>query len=100
MSSHPRFDVGPILNQELHQVPENCTAEELGATLATKGAHLVSCLNTAGRRLLLLPSFQGGNIAAVCCLYSGLQLLDTLMTLSEKLAQKREQRRTGETFGT
>ncbi|XP_076588275.1 methionyl-tRNA formyltransferase, mitochondrial [Chaetodon auriga] len=60
-----RFDVGPILNQELHQVPENCTADELGATLATKGAHL---------------------------------LIDTLATLSERLAHKREQRRTGETF--
>lgn len=36
-----RFDVGPILNQELHQVPDNCTADELGAALATKGAHLL-----------------------------------------------------------
>ncbi|KAM9317542.1 methionyl-tRNA formyltransferase, mitochondrial isoform 2-T2 [Pholidichthys leucotaenia] len=36
-----RFDVGPILNQELHQVPENCTADELGAALATKGARLL-----------------------------------------------------------
>lgn len=42
-SLHPRFDVGPILNQELHQVPEKCTADELGAVLAIKGAHLVSC---------------------------------------------------------
>ncbi|KAM6950905.1 methionyl-tRNA formyltransferase, mitochondrial [Lycodopsis pacificus] len=60
-----RFDVGPILNQELHQVPENCTADELGAALATKGAHL---------------------------------LIDTFMTLSERLAHKREQRQTGVTF--
>ncbi|XP_028257568.1 methionyl-tRNA formyltransferase, mitochondrial [Parambassis ranga] len=36
-----RFDVGPILNQELHQVPQNCTAEELGALLSTKGARLL-----------------------------------------------------------
>ncbi|XP_028439480.1 methionyl-tRNA formyltransferase, mitochondrial [Perca flavescens] len=60
-----RFDVGPILHQELHQVPENCTAEELGASLATKGAHL---------------------------------LIDTLMTLPERLAHKREQKQTGATF--
>ncbi|XP_031142788.1 methionyl-tRNA formyltransferase, mitochondrial isoform X3 [Sander lucioperca] len=60
-----RFDVGPILHQELHQVPENCTAEELGAALATKGAHL---------------------------------LIDTLMTLPERLAHKREQKQTGATF--
>lgn len=43
ISSLLRFDVGPIVNQELHQVPEKCTADELGAALATKGAHLVSC---------------------------------------------------------
>ncbi|XP_037608269.1 methionyl-tRNA formyltransferase, mitochondrial [Sebastes umbrosus] len=60
-----RFDVGPILNQELHQVPENCTADELGAALATKGAHL---------------------------------LIDTIKTLSERMAHKREQRQTGATF--
>uniref|UniRef100_A0A671UA62 Methionyl-tRNA formyltransferase, mitochondrial n=1 Tax=Sparus aurata TaxID=8175 RepID=A0A671UA62_SPAAU len=60
-----RFDVGPIVNQELHQVPEKCTADELGAALATKGAHL---------------------------------LIDTLTTLSERLAHKRNQSRTGETF--
>ncbi|TKS70372.1 Methionyl-tRNA formyltransferase, mitochondrial [Collichthys lucidus] len=60
-----RFDVGPILNQELHRVPEKCTADELGAILATKGAHL---------------------------------LMDTLMTLSERMAHKREQRQTGVTF--
>lgn len=36
-----RFDVGPILSQVLHQVPENCTADQLGADLATKGAHLL-----------------------------------------------------------
>lgn len=39
-----RFDVGPILSQVLHQVPENCTADELGTALAAKGAHLL--LNT------------------------------------------------------
>ncbi|XP_045929992.1 methionyl-tRNA formyltransferase, mitochondrial [Micropterus dolomieu] len=61
-----RFDVGPILNQEFHQVHENCTAEELGAALATKGAHL---------------------------------LIDTLMTLSDRRAHKREQGQTGATFG-
>ncbi|XP_040892591.1 methionyl-tRNA formyltransferase, mitochondrial [Toxotes jaculatrix] len=60
-----RFDVGPILNQELHQVPENCTADELGDILATKGAHL---------------------------------LIDTLRTLPEKIAHKREQTQTGATF--
>ncbi|KAF7212957.1 methionyl-tRNA formyltransferase, mitochondrial isoform X1 [Nothobranchius furzeri] len=36
-----KFDVGPILNQELYQVPENSTADELGAALAVKGAHLL-----------------------------------------------------------
>ncbi|XP_008281646.1 methionyl-tRNA formyltransferase, mitochondrial [Stegastes partitus] len=60
-----RFDVGPILNQELHQVSKNCTAEELGAALATKGAHL---------------------------------LIDTLSTLSERIANKREQGQIGATF--
>ncbi|XP_051236071.1 methionyl-tRNA formyltransferase, mitochondrial isoform X2 [Dicentrarchus labrax] len=60
-----RFDVGPIVNQELHPVPEKCTVEELGAALASKGAHL---------------------------------LIDTLMTLSERMAHKREQGQTGVTF--
>ncbi|XP_071344325.1 methionyl-tRNA formyltransferase, mitochondrial [Trachinotus anak] len=47
-----RFDVGPILNQELHQVPENCTADELGAALATKGAHLLmNTLTTLSERM-------------------------------------------------
>ncbi|XP_056868803.1 methionyl-tRNA formyltransferase, mitochondrial isoform X2 [Takifugu flavidus] len=36
-----RFDVGPILSQELHPVPQHCTAEMLGAALACKGAHLL-----------------------------------------------------------
>lgn len=54
MSSRLRFDVGPILNQELYQVPEKCTAEELGAVLATKGAHLVSCCSAPGRRHLIV----------------------------------------------
>uniref|UniRef100_A0A3Q1BGS0 Methionyl-tRNA formyltransferase, mitochondrial n=1 Tax=Amphiprion ocellaris TaxID=80972 RepID=A0A3Q1BGS0_AMPOC len=60
-----RFDVGPILNQELHQVSRNCTADELGSVLATKGAHL---------------------------------LIDTLRTLSERTANKREQGQIGATF--
>lgn len=37
-----RFDVGPILQQELCEVPKNCTADELGATLAVMGARLVN----------------------------------------------------------
>ncbi|KAK2919637.1 hypothetical protein Q8A73_001841 [Channa argus] len=60
-----RFDVGPILNQELYHVPENCNADELGEALATKGAHL---------------------------------LIETLMSLSERLAVQQEQRHTGATF--
>lgn len=60
-----RFDVGPILHQELHQVPENCTADVLGAILATKGAHL---------------------------------LIDTLRTLPDRVAHRREQTQTGATF--
>ncbi|XP_047435765.1 methionyl-tRNA formyltransferase, mitochondrial [Mugil cephalus] len=60
-----KFDVGPILNQALHQVPENCTADELGVVLATKGARL---------------------------------LIDTLMTLSERIANRRDQGQTGATF--
>ncbi|KAM3850286.1 methionyl-tRNA formyltransferase, mitochondrial [Diretmus argenteus] len=59
-----RFDVGPILNQDVYQVPDNCTADELGSVLATKGAHL---------------------------------LIETLKTLSERLASKREQPWTGAT---
>lgn len=47
-----RFDVGPILNQEVHQVPENCTADELGSVLATKGAHLlINTLKTLSERI-------------------------------------------------
>lgn len=42
--------MGPILNQELHQVPEKCTADELGTALAFKGAHLVSEGNMSNRR--------------------------------------------------
>lgn len=60
-----RFDVGPVLAQELHPVPERCTADDLGAALATKGAHL---------------------------------LIDTLRTLSERMANKMEQSQTGATF--
>ncbi|KAM6981385.1 methionyl-tRNA formyltransferase, mitochondrial [Aplochiton taeniatus] len=36
-----RFDVGPILHQEMHQVPENCTADQLGERLASIGARLL-----------------------------------------------------------
>ncbi|XP_072527507.1 methionyl-tRNA formyltransferase, mitochondrial [Salminus brasiliensis] len=36
-----RFDVGPILSQELHPVPEKITAEELGSSLAVMGAQLL-----------------------------------------------------------
>ncbi|XP_054627086.1 methionyl-tRNA formyltransferase, mitochondrial [Dunckerocampus dactyliophorus] len=36
-----RFDVGPILKQQFYQVPEKCTAEELGDVLAIKGARLL-----------------------------------------------------------
>ncbi|XP_061591702.1 methionyl-tRNA formyltransferase, mitochondrial isoform X2 [Cololabis saira] len=60
-----RFDTGPILNQERHHIPQCCTADELGAALATKGAHL---------------------------------LIDTLRTLPEKIASKREQGQMGATF--
>lgn len=60
-----RFDMGPVLNQQLCQVPKNCTADELGATLATMGARL---------------------------------LINTLMSLSERIENKREQGQTGATF--
>ncbi|XP_069543685.1 methionyl-tRNA formyltransferase, mitochondrial [Brachyistius frenatus] len=60
-----RFDVGPVLNQEVHRVPENGTADELGGVLAARGAHL---------------------------------LMDTLMTLPERIANQREQRQTSATF--
>ncbi|XP_030622365.1 methionyl-tRNA formyltransferase, mitochondrial [Chanos chanos] len=36
-----RFDVGPVLHQEVYQVPERCTADELGASLAVLGARLL-----------------------------------------------------------
>ncbi|XP_055363265.1 methionyl-tRNA formyltransferase, mitochondrial isoform X2 [Betta splendens] len=63
---HPqRFDVGPVLNQELFHIPENCTSDELEGALATKGAHL---------------------------------LVDTLMSLPERLVQKKKQRHSGATF--
>nr|XP_015198779.1 PREDICTED: methionyl-tRNA formyltransferase, mitochondrial isoform X2 [Lepisosteus oculatus] len=38
-----RFDVGPVLSQELYPVPPNCTAEQLGASLATLGAQMLIC---------------------------------------------------------
>ncbi|KAF7657847.1 hypothetical protein LDENG_00021230 [Lucifuga dentata] len=47
-----RFDVGPILSQELHQVPERCTADELGTALASKGADLlINTLQTLSERI-------------------------------------------------
>ncbi|XP_048041040.1 methionyl-tRNA formyltransferase, mitochondrial [Megalobrama amblycephala] len=36
-----RFDVGPILQQELYEIPKNCTADELGATLAVVGSRML-----------------------------------------------------------
>lgn len=36
-----RFDVGPILHQGTYQIPENCTADQLGAALANQGAGLL-----------------------------------------------------------
>ncbi|XP_010875735.1 methionyl-tRNA formyltransferase, mitochondrial [Esox lucius] len=36
-----RFDVGPILHQEVYQVPCNSTSDQLGVTLALKGAQLL-----------------------------------------------------------
>ncbi|XP_076853528.1 methionyl-tRNA formyltransferase, mitochondrial [Brachyhypopomus gauderio] len=36
-----RFDVGPVLCQELFQVPENCSADKLGASLSVLGAELL-----------------------------------------------------------
>ncbi|KAG9341320.1 hypothetical protein JZ751_019424 [Albula glossodonta] len=36
-----RFDVGPILNQEIYQVPEQSTADQLGANLSAMGARLL-----------------------------------------------------------
>ncbi|XP_026233985.1 methionyl-tRNA formyltransferase, mitochondrial isoform X2 [Anabas testudineus] len=51
---HPnRFDVGPILNQELHLIPDNCTADELGEALAAKGAYLlIDTLKSLSERLV------------------------------------------------
>ncbi|XP_059927084.1 methionyl-tRNA formyltransferase, mitochondrial [Gadus macrocephalus] len=47
-----RFDVGPILRQETYSVPTHCTADQLGATLATRGAHLLmDTLKTLPERL-------------------------------------------------
>lgn len=60
-----RFDVGPILHQGTYQIPENCTADQLGAALANQGAGL---------------------------------LLDTLKNLPERILNKREQAREGETL--
>uniref|UniRef100_A0A673KKU1 methionyl-tRNA formyltransferase n=1 Tax=Sinocyclocheilus rhinocerous TaxID=307959 RepID=A0A673KKU1_9TELE len=40
-----RFDIGPILQQELYEVPKNCTADELGATLAVEVKILNSSLS-------------------------------------------------------
>uniref|UniRef100_A0A672IFW0 Methionyl-tRNA formyltransferase, mitochondrial n=1 Tax=Salarias fasciatus TaxID=181472 RepID=A0A672IFW0_SALFA len=47
-----RFDVGPVLNQELHPVPQSCTADQLGAVLAVKGAHLlIDTLKTLSEKM-------------------------------------------------
>uniref|UniRef100_A0A673WBZ2 Methionyl-tRNA formyltransferase, mitochondrial n=1 Tax=Salmo trutta TaxID=8032 RepID=A0A673WBZ2_SALTR len=47
-----RFDVGPILHQEIYQVPDNFTADQLGATLAAKGAQLlIDTLRTLPERI-------------------------------------------------
>ncbi|XP_030269986.1 methionyl-tRNA formyltransferase, mitochondrial isoform X4 [Sparus aurata] len=54
-----RFDVGPIVNQELHQVPEKCTADELGAALATKGAHLIPLRTMWMGKTIKLLDFVG-----------------------------------------
>lgn len=57
--------MGPILNQELHQIPEKCTADKLGAALAFKGAHLVSLVeHIQSQKSLLL----GANVC-VCVLH-------------------------------
>ncbi|XP_014679846.1 PREDICTED: methionyl-tRNA formyltransferase, mitochondrial-like [Priapulus caudatus] len=45
MQIQPRFDVGPVLKQEIVPVPENCMASKLRQQLAQKGAMmLVDCL--------------------------------------------------------
>ncbi|TSK20034.1 Methionyl-tRNA formyltransferase, mitochondrial [Bagarius yarrelli] len=36
-----RFDVGPIISQELYEVPEKSTADKLGGSLAVLGAQLL-----------------------------------------------------------
>ncbi|KAM9861085.1 methionyl-tRNA formyltransferase, mitochondrial [Aulostomus maculatus] len=47
-----RFDVGPILNQDLHVVPDRCTTDELRDALAVKGAHLlIDTLRTLPERV-------------------------------------------------
>lgn len=89
-----RFDVGPILNQELHHVPEKCTADELGTALAFKGAHLVSLGNTSNRKKV-----SRWVLTKHLCLRSSLQLMETLKILSDKLAQKKEQSKISATFG-
>ncbi|KAL4613258.1 methionyl-tRNA formyltransferase, mitochondrial [Arapaima gigas] len=60
-----RFDVGPILNQCLYQIPENSTADQLGQTLGNMGGQL---------------------------------LIETLKTLPERIANRREQSKYGVTF--
>lgn len=47
-----RFDVGPILHQEIYPVPTDCTSDQLASTLATKGGHLlIDTLKTLPERL-------------------------------------------------
>lgn len=87
--------MGPVLSQELYQVPENCTADELGDALAAKGAHLVSCERMPCKRQLVECLI----VTWLLCFCSGLQLLNTLATLPERIVQRREQRQTGATFG-
>lgn len=84
--------MGPILSQVFHQVPENCTADELGAVLATKGAHLVSKFFIFKDVLLNFAMNLSNHV-------SDLQLLDTLATLPEVLTRKRDQQQMGATFG-
>ncbi|TRY65869.1 hypothetical protein DNTS_018024 [Danionella cerebrum] len=36
-----KFDVGPIVQQEVYEIPKNCMANELGDTLAVMGARML-----------------------------------------------------------
>lgn len=89
--------MGPILSQELHPVPQHCTADMLGAALACKGARLVSEGPRVQPELLVLVS---GVLTRPLCLCPSLQLMETLGTLSDKAAHQKEQSKIGATFGT